>query len=213
MTRRYDLHSHTEVSPCSTADPADIAAAAVDRGLDGIAVTDHDTTAGVDRVREAAPPELAVVPGVEITTSQGHLLGLGIEEPPARGVEPIEAIDRVHEQGGVAVLAHPFDRLREHYRTDLAALAERADAVEVVNSRCLLERFNRRARTFADGHDLPVTGGSDTHFPMEVGRAVTEVDGDGSVVEAIREGRTRATGRGRYPSGHAATKLHQFGLF
>lgn len=212
MIRRYDLHSHTAVSPCSAADPADIVARAVARGLDGIAVTDHDTTAGVDLVREAAPPELEVVPGVEVTTAQGHLLGLGIEEPPERGIDPLDAIDHVHTHGGVAVLAHPFDRLREYYDTDLPALADRVDAVECVNSRCLFERFNRRAGAFADEHGLAVTGGSDTHFPMEVGRAVTEIEGDGSVLEAIREGRTSAVGRGRYPSGHAATKLHQFGL-
>lgn len=212
MTRRYDLHSHTAVSPCSAADPSDVVAAAVARGLDGIAVTDHDTTAGVDRIREAAPPELTVVPGVEVTTSEGHLLALGIEEPPPRGVDPLDAVAHVHERGGVAVLAHPFDRLRQYYRRDLSTLAERVDAVEVVNSRCLFERFNRRAAAFADEHGLAVTGGSDTHFPMEIGRAVTEVEGDEPVLEAIRAGRTRAVGRGRYPSGHVATKLHQFGL-
>ncbi|QSX00399.1 PHP domain-containing protein [Haloterrigena alkaliphila] len=209
MTRRYDLQIHTNASPCSSTPPERVAEAAADAGLDGVAVTDHDTLANVDAVRDAAPDGLAVIPGVEVTTTEGHLLALDVAEPPPK-TDPLTVIDRVHEQGGVAILSHPFDTLRQFYETDLEALAEAVDGVEAVNSRCVRRRFNDRAASFAAARDLPATGGSDAHFPMEVGRAYTIVEGDGSLADAVREGRVRPGGRGRYLSGHVATKLHQF---
>ncbi|WP_306060666.1 PHP domain-containing protein [Natronococcus wangiae] len=209
MTRRYDLQVHTDASPCSRTPPERVAAAAVDAGLDGIAVTDHDTVANVESVRDAAPDDLDVISAVEVTTTEGHLLALDVTEAPPQA-DPLTVIDHVHDQGGVAVLSHPFDALRQYYETDLEALAEAVDGIEAVNSRCVSRRFNERAAAFAAAHDLPATGGSDAHFPMEVGRAYTSVEGDGSLADAVREGRVRPGGRGRYLSGHVATKLHQF---
>lgn len=209
MTRRYDLQVHTDASPCSSTPPERVAAAAVDAGLDGIAVTDHDTLANVDAVREASPSDLEVIAAVEVTTTEGHLLALDVTEPPPQD-DPLTVVDHVHEQGGVAVLSHPFDTLRQVYETDLEALAAAVDGVEAVNSRCVRRRFNERAATFAASHGLAATGGSDAHFPVEVGRAYTCVEGDGSLADAIRDGRVRPGGRGRYLSGHVATKLHQF---
>lgn len=212
MTRTYDLQVHTDVSPCSNAAPDAVAATARNRGLDGIAVTNHDTLDGVDAVRDAAPAELAVITGVEVTTSQGHLLALGVDEPPAPD-DPVMVIERVHEQGGVTILSHPFDRLRQQYTTDLDAIADAVDAVEVCNSRCLLSRDNDRARTFAHAYDLPTTGGSDAHFPMEIGRAYTVIEGDRPLLDVLGDERSSTDvldrGHGRYLSGHMATKIHQ----
>lgn len=203
---RYDLQVHTDASPCSGASPEAVVEAGVAAGLDGIAVTNHDTVAGVAAAREAAPDRFAVVSGVEVTTTDGHLLALGVEEAPPRA-DPLAVVEDVRDRGGVAVLAHPFDRLREHY-ADLEALASAVDAVEVVNSRCLRRAYNDRARAFAGRAGLPVTGGSDAHFPLEVGRAYTVCDGP--PLAAIRRGETSAGGRARYVSGHLATKLQQF---
>ena len=206
MTARYDLQVHTDASPCSRMSPADAVAAAERAGLDGIAVTDHDTLANVERVAAAAPDELTVVPGAEVTTTQGHLLALGVREPPPRA-DPLTVIEDVHEQGGVAVLSHPFDELRQRYDAELAAIAAAVDGVETVNSRCVSESFNRRADSFAAEHGVAATGGSDAHFPMEVGRAYTVLDDP--LPEALEAGTTEPRGRGRYLTGHAATKLHQ----
>lgn len=209
MTRRYDLQVHTDASPCSNAPPERVGAAAVEAGLDGIAVTDHDTLANVDAVRDAAPASLEVIAGVEVTTTEGHLLALEVTEPPPQ-TDPLTVVDHVHDQGGIAVLSHPFDAMRQSYETNLDTLADAIDAVEAVNSRCVRRRFNERAAAFAAAHDLPTTGGSDAHFPMEVGRAYAVVEGDGPLVDAVVEGRVRPDGRGQYLSGHVATKIHQF---
>lgn len=206
MSYRYDLQVHTDASPCSSTSPARVAEAAANANLDGIAITDHDTLANVEAVRDAAPDDLDVISGVEVTTEQGHLLALDVTEPPPRS-DPLTVIDHVHEQGGVAVLSHPFDTWRQYY-TDLTSISSVVDGVEVVNSRCVRKAFNRAAQAFAERHSLARTGGSDAHFPMEIGRAYTV--SDGPIVDAIREKNTRAAGRGRYVSGHVATKLHQF---
>lgn len=202
---QYDLQVHTDASPCSRASPADVVDAAVDAGLDGIAITNHDTLTGYDEVADLAPTDLTVIPGVEVTTTQGHLLALYVNDEPPQA-DPVPVIEHVHEQDGIAILSHPFDQFREYYDTDLKAIASRVDAVEAQNSRCLLPRFNRRAREYATQHGLAVTGGSDAHFPMEVGRSTTVCESP--LREAIESTSTQTAGRGGYLSGHTATKLN-----
>lgn len=203
--KRYDLQVHTNASLCSRASPTDVVDAAVDAGLDGIAITNHDTLAGYDEVADLAPADLTVIPGVEVTTAQGHILALYVNKEPPQA-DPLIVIEYIHEQDGIAILSHPFDRFREYFDTDLEAIASRVDAVEAQNSRCLLPRFNRRAREFATQHDLAITGGSDAHFPMEVGRSTTVCDPP--LREAIESTTTQTAGRGCYLSGHTATKLN-----
>jgi hypothetical protein len=206
MTRRFDLQVHTDASPCSDTAPGVVVTAAVEAGLDGIAITDHDTVENVAAVRRVAPSSLDVISGVEVTTTQGHLLALDVDTPPPQ-TDPVAVIEWVHERGGVTVLSHPFDTLRQYYREDLCEIATLVDAVEGINSRCVVPQFNRRAQSFAAAHSLPTTGGSDAHFPSEVGRAYTECEGD--LLAALRSGDVRACGRGGYLSGHVATKVHQ----
>jgi predicted metal-dependent phosphoesterase TrpH len=202
--RRYDLQVHTDASPCSNTSPEAVVDAAVDERLDGIAITDHDTMDSVARTSKLAPEGLDVIPGVEVTTTQGHVLGLYVERPPPQA-DPLTVIDDIHRQGGFAVLSHPFDRLRQTFTEHLPEILARADGVETVNSRVLVPSFNRRAREISRKCGLPATGGSDAHFPAEVGRAYTVTDT--GLDEALRTGRTEAVGRGGYLSGHVRTKL------
>jgi predicted metal-dependent phosphoesterase TrpH len=203
---QYDLQVHTDASPCSATPPKKVAAAAAEAGLDGIVVTDHDTLENVGRVREHAPSSLDVVSGVEVTTTQGHLLAIDIEKAPPK-TDPLTVIETIHDRDGIAVLSHPFDTMRQFYDRNLPEIAAAVDGVEATNSRCVRPLFNRQARAFAAHHELAITGGSDAHFPMEVGRAATEFDG--TLREALSEGTTTPRGRGRYLSGHVATKLQQ----
>jgi predicted metal-dependent phosphoesterase TrpH len=206
---KYDLHIHTDASPCSNTSPKSVAAAAQKAGLDGIAITNHDTLEGYEAVRDAAPDKLDVLPGVEVTTTQGHILAIGVDSVPSQG-KPKQVIEDIHNKGGLAILAHPFDRLREHFRSDidnLVHLAKLADGIEVANSRCLFERFNQRALSFSECHDIAITGGSDAHFPMEVGRSYTLVDD--FLSRNLKNKETISFGRGRYMSGHFVTKIHE----
>lgn len=203
--KKYDLQVHTDASPCSRASSEDVVEAALEAGLDGIAITNHDTLAGYDAANTLAPAKLTVIPGVEVTTTQGHLLALDVNEVPPQD-DPLTVINAVHDQDGLAILSHPFDKLREYYTDNLYDIANLVDGVEVLNSRCLIPQYNQNARSFAERHSLTITAGSDAHFPMEVGRAYTMCDGP--ILDAIREGTTETGGRGGYFSGHIATKLN-----
>jgi predicted metal-dependent phosphoesterase TrpH len=196
-----ELHCHSDRS-YDGRDPVDLLleqAAAV--GLDAIAVTDHDEMAGSLEAVERAPLyDLVGIPGVEISTAAGHVLGLGIDErvPPALTFE--ETVTRIREAGGLVVVPHPFQELRHGVLASITPdeLAT-ADAIEVYNSRLLTGRANRQARRFARDRGLPMTAGSDAHIAEMVGQAVTRVDPPEPSVEAIldevRQGRTSIEGR------------------
>jgi predicted metal-dependent phosphoesterase TrpH len=196
-----ELHTHSSLSHDGR-DPVDhLLEQAASVGLDAIAVTDHDEIdASLDAVEMAPDYGLIGVPGMEITTAAGHVLALGVREAIPADLPFEETLDRIHEQGGIAVVPHPFQASRHgvapHISTETLASA---DAIEVYNSRLLTGRSNRKAERFAAFHDLPMTAGSDAHIAEMVGQAVTEVDADertaGSILAAVADGRTSVVGR------------------
>ena len=112
---RADLHVHTVWSDGAQR-PEVIVEAAHDRQVDVVAITDHDEIRGALRARDWARehPELGVdvVVGEEISTLNGHLLGLFLEECVPPGLSALDTISEIHAQGGLAVAAHPFHPLR-----------------------------------------------------------------------------------------------------
>jgi hypothetical protein len=190
-----DLHVHTRCSRDSRNDPARVVATALRRGLGGIAICDHDAFRGVEAVRRAAPPGFLVVSGMEISTRFGHLLGLFLSEI-VRTKDPFEAVEAIHAQGGLAVLAHPFARHRSVDPSFAAVL----DGCEGFNARYARASRKRapggvgpKVLAFAREHGLALTGGSDAHFPWEIGRGRTVVEDATTlqdVLRAIRERRT-----------------------
>ena len=191
---RFDLHVHSNCSDGRDAVET-ILRAAVRRGLFGLSITDHDTLRGSEKamriIREEGL-ELVLIPGAEVTTSEGHLLCLGIEELVPRGLSPEETADLAREQGGIAIVPHPY----HPFRHAIGRIPD-CDAVEVYNSKHLFGIANARARMGARRRHLPMVAGSDSHFAATVGLGVTDIQaGDaGEAVAAIREGRTRVIGR------------------
>ncbi len=137
---RGDLHVHTLLSDGAQR-PEAILEAASGR-VDVVAITDHDEIRGALRAREWARehPELGVdvVVGEEISTLNGHLLGLFLEECVPPGLSALETIGEIHAQGGLAVAAHPFHPLRGVSRghASIARLIRDLplDAIEAVNN-------------------------------------------------------------------------------
>jgi hypothetical protein len=196
-----ELHCHSSLS-YDGRDPVDMLleqAAAV--GLDAIAVTDHDEIdASLSAVDLAPEYGLVGIPGMEVTSAAGHVLGLGITDAVPPGLPFGETVERIREQGGLAVVPHPFQRSRHGVaahisRTELADV----DAIEVYNSRLLTGLANRWAEQFAERNGLPMTAGSDAHIAEMVGQAVTQVDAaersaDG-ILRAVKRGRTTVLGK------------------
>ena len=149
------------------------------RGLDAVAVTNHDYT-------YSAESGFRTLPGVEVSTTHGHVLVVG-PDPPARPTQnelsPEEAVEIAHERGCIAILAHPF-------RNSSARESDADfDAVEVNGKN---PDQAERSRKLAARRDLPLVGGSDAHYPVEVGRAYTKVEADSAapadIVDAVRGG-------------------------
>ena len=182
MKLKLDLHIHSERSPDGRMTLSEIVERAKAAGLDGVAVCDHDA------VLENPPefPDFLLIPGVEVSTEHGHLLGLFVREPIAtRKFE--EAAAAIHAQGGLAVLAHPFEHSRDAQR--LLPLLPLLDGVEVWNSRAdrKIRDANARAAAFAAEHGLRPFAGSDAHVPREIGHGVTAVEAAERTLPAVRE--------------------------
>ena len=196
-----ELHAHSSLSYDGRDDVDLLLEQAAAIGLDALAITDHDEIdASLDAVEKAGEYGLVGVPGMEISSAAGHVLGLGIHERVPAGLSFGETLDRIREAGGVAVVPHPFQTSRSGVMANISRseLAE-ADAIEVYNSRLLTGRGNRKAEQFAARHGLPRTAGSDAHISEMVGQAVTQIDADersiAGILDAIQTGRTSVEGK------------------
>ncbi len=170
-TLHVELHCHTYHSSDSLMTPEEILAACERRGIDRIAITDHNTIAGARLIADLDPQRVIV--GEEILTTEGEILAFFVKEEIPRGLPPAEVVERLKAQGAVISVSHPFDLTRGAYWAPgtLEALAGELDALEVFNARCWNGRPNREAAVFALRHGLHGTAGSDAHSPGEVGRA------------------------------------------
>jgi predicted metal-dependent phosphoesterase TrpH len=180
-----ELHSHTYISDDCLMRPADIVRTCAKRGIDRLAVTDHNAIAGALEMQRLAPG--LVIVSEEIMTSQGELLGYFLREKVPAGLSPLETIARLREQGAAISVSHPFDRLRHGawQEADLAAIIDLVDAIEVFNSRCIYPADNARALAFAREHAKLGSVGSDAHSHRELGRAVLKMPLAGSATELV----------------------------
>jgi predicted metal-dependent phosphoesterase TrpH len=197
-----DLHNHTRWSFDCSMDPAKVVRVAKARGLDAIAITDHDEIEGAREAQRAAGGDLLVIVGEEIDTRAGDVLGLFLREKIATD-DPLEAIRAIHDQGGLAILAHPFSKTKSVDDPVARAL----DGCEGFNARhsglASIEGSEPEPRiaAFARDYDLALTAGSDAHFYRELARARTIVSASSleEAKEQIRRGNTVLSGRRSSP--------------
>lgn len=192
MTLHVEFHCHTNASKDSLTRPEDLIAAARQKGIDRLIITDHNTIAGA-RTAQPLDPELVVV-GEEIMTSRGEILASFVSEEIPAGLTPQETIRRLRDQGAFISVSHPFDKIRSGAweENDLLEILPLVDAIEVFNSRCMFPSFNREARRFAEKHNVPGTVGSDAHAIFEVGRSLMQLEpftGPEQMRSVIRSGK------------------------
>lgn len=193
---RADLHNHTHYSPDSILSPERFVARAVERGLDWVAVTDHNTLRAAPTVQKAIEgTALRVIVGEEVRTSDGEILGLFLSDEVPRGLSPEETMERIKAQGGLVGVPHAFDTHRSPLRTEaMLRLVDRIDFIEGLNARMVDASHNGRAVEFAREHGLPLSAASDAHSPCEVGRAYVEMpdfEGPDGFLAALRSGKLR----------------------
>lgn len=189
---KIDLHVHTCYSHDAVTTLKEVIVYSKKRGLDGVAITDHDTLAGALKLQNS---DLIVIPGVEITTLRGHLLALNVTTPIPPKLAINETIQRIHEAGGIAVAAHPT----LFYKTAPSQQTASYDAIEVINSAAIpFQLFTYLNQKFATRLNLPQTAGSDSHYAPEIGAAYTVIEADPNVdeiVQAIKKGATIPVGK------------------
>lgn len=140
-----------------------------------MALTDHNTVEGALRLKDMEP-ELTIV-GEEIKTTEGEIIGLFLNHGIARDLPPETVLDLIHEQGGLAYLAHPLDPWRYHFSVErVRQLAPMVDIIEGYNTHCPEDR-NAAAKRLAGDLGLPWATGSDSHSIVELGYAWQEMPG------------------------------------
>ena len=172
-----DLHMHTDHSHDCAVPVAELLDYAEGQGLGAIAITDHNVFTGAEEAVELSRGRsLTVIPGEEIKTEKGEVIGLFLEETIERGLPMADTIAAIREQGGVVYLPHPFDRL--HTIPDAPTLHRHLpeiDVFEVYNARLLFEGFNDEALRFARKYNLTMGAGSDAHVLQGVGTGLVRM--------------------------------------
>ena len=200
MGYKIDLHCHSWFSGDGVSSPESLIAAAKRKGLDGFALTDHNTCDGyrylLDKglVREDGKPvdDFLIIPGVEVTTAEGHLLCLGVILPYLKGVSASEVCEMVHQKGGITIPPHPYDLFRAGIRQSVLDTLK-VDALEVFNAATTLKRYNRMAFEYATARGLPMTAGSDAHHEAAIGTAYTILHTNDFSVRGILDQVKKAT--------------------
>mgnify|MGYP001071326890 CR=1 FL=1 len=185
MKLKIDLHVHSTSSGDAFVDPEQLPTILRSKGIDGVAITDHDTFTSL------TISEAIVLPGIEVSTREGHMLGIGVSSTIPKGRHADETISLIRQAGGIAIIPHPFDPVSPCVNP--SKLKSRPDAIEVINSDALLFRLNSRlARRAAERLNLPMVGGSDSHIPETVGDAYTLIDSKSEhihdILNAIKAG-------------------------
>jgi len=192
-----DLHVHTNFSKDGESSVEEILRQAEMVGLDAIAITDHDCVDGAKRALTIQTSVL-VIPGIEVSTLQGHLLVLGVTEIIPAGLDVRETVRIARRMGALVILPHPYHMWRHGVARRIRAAMTVVDAVEAFNSRYIVGSANRKAGRIAQRLEKPCVGGSDAHNVRFVGYGRTFVEAEPdmqAIFTAIRTGRVSCGGR------------------
>ena len=187
----FDLHVHTHYSSDGHASIDDIVKILRKKGFHGVAITDHNTAKGA--LKKHNFDDFLIIPGIEVSTEMGHILGIGINEEIKKGnVEDV--INEIHEQGAVAIFAHPY---RPFFPRNFKHM--KFNAIETFNARSFPSQ-NEKAKIFAESLKLPQTGRSDANFIYELGMGYTIMNAESidDAIEEITKGKTKVGGKSSF---------------
>ncbi len=172
---KLDLHIHSQYSEDAIGSPKDIIKSLKKKGLRGMAITDHNTVEGGLKAVKIAPKDFIVIPGIEISTADGHMLALNVEKNIARNLSIQETVEKILDQGGTPIVPHLFRNMSGIKKEKLKTIHQKINTIEVFNA-CSMPKTNLKIAKIAKEFNLGGTGGSDSHDPAYAGYAYTVVD-------------------------------------
>lgn len=181
MQINADLHVHTTYSKDSLITPEDLIYYAKKRGLNAVAVTDHNQLEGAYKI--AKETDFLIIPGMEISSMDGHIVALNVRELIPRGLTAAKTVELIHKAGGIAVACHPYVYFKGCLKDKVCGTF---DAVEVINARAFpFKRSVKKAEETAEKLGLPRVAGTDAHYGPQVGYAYTAIEVSEPSVESI----------------------------
>lgn len=209
MRIKLDLHVHTKYSYDGILSPEKVLKLAINKGLNGIAITDHNSIRGAKEAKEANKnKDFIVIVGSEIKTNRGEVMGLFLQEEIASR-DFYEAIEEIKAQDGIITIPHPFDTMRSSTLIPSKEDAKLVHGVEVFNSRCIFSKYNKLAMEFSKSNGLSMTAGSDAHFANEVGLSgiIVHAEDEEEIKKAILNKKVEIFGKKSSILNHGMTKM------
>jgi len=195
MIVKADLHVHTTYSSDSVITPKELVFYAKKRELTAVAVTDHNKVEGALRIAKQA--DFLIIPGTEVSSMHGHIIGLNVNTVIPRGLCADETVERIHEAGGIAIACHPFALMKGSIGKHVL---DNFDAVETINASAFpFNNATSKANQLAERLKLPKVAGTDAHYGPVIGQAYTLIDSEANVeaiLKAIANGRCKPEGTG-----------------
>lgn len=197
---RMDLHCHSEASHDCIVPLTAFPERCLERGIHVQAITDHDQIWGAQQLKELVEngpyrDDLTIIVGEEVSTTEGEIVGLFLQERIPPGLTPEETVREIKAQGGLVMIPHGFDPMKRHRLKPVALerVADEVDIVEVFNARISRLKYNAAASVWATTHGVVQSGGSDAHTLRDIGSAWTEtsyrkVRTPEGLLQALREG-------------------------
>lgn len=207
-TLRTAIHLHTTYSHDSNQSPADVIAQAEREAIDCVAITDHDAIDGALEAAAIAPPTVRVIVGEEISSRDGHIIGLFLKRWIAPDLSGEETIAAIRAQGGAVLLPHPFATLcDDSVHAAIERLAPLADAIEIHNAQNPLPWEDWRAARYAAERGMAAYVGCDGHIRGRLAPAFQQLPGFRDAREFCASLRQARFVAGRYGIGYFAQMI------
>jgi len=186
---KLDLHLHTNFSYDGLSSPKEIVEAAILKNLDAICITDHGEIRGAIEAASFSNGKILVLPGIEIKSKEGDVLGINVKEKIEDNLSAGETIEKIINQGGLAAICHPFDFFLPFEGIEKLAdfFQKKEVAIEVFNASVFFNFSNNLAAKFCQDFNLPFIVGSDAHSPDLIGKAYLEISKENLSPEEILE--------------------------
>lgn len=194
MQVKADLHVHTIYSRDSLITPKDLVFYAKKRGLTAVAITDHDQVEGALKI--AKETDFLIIPSIEVSSLNGHIVALNVQEVIPKGLSVDETVDQIHEAGGIAIACHPFALFKGSLGKHTSG---KFDAIETINASAFpFNRSVKKAQEIAARLGISRIAGTDAHYGPAIGYAYTVIDAEPTVeavTKALAKGQCQPFGR------------------